>query len=1372
MEPIDSELGEPTSLSRKKPKLGATLQPLQTLEPTTTGYMAQTPVVDSPTPDSVAFEAQHKRKEGTSWDSYMGSMWRQDSITDGLMAHIAGKQLVPDPDYSVFAEKEWQERTAGVWPEYQKELADATSPAQAIYIQGQLMQKQEDLIRLGDMGMAGNTARFALGALSPENLAMGVVGGMVTKGVRAYKMAGAMNAAKGAVGQAEALAGFRAAEATTAASKGAVATGMASASAGNVAFEKLRQSVNFEDDSTLLVEAGIVGALFPLPFEIAAQRSASRLVAAASHEHSLMKMLAKADRGEVLTPMEHKALDGTLKAHEAVKAAERGEMSPEAARKALDEIMGPQLPDEMRWMKQKLAPEIEAHASRVMDELIPARVNERVRQQLGASDQLRLGHDPVVDAKGTPVRSTQTLTVSRDGSVLQPGQTTPSAGDILAAKAKAQITAEKGLTKAARASKALERIQATRKATMRASKEGAPKTPNEVLLGDKPVEAPVATVEAPKDATPAQPISSPVEAHQGPMMGETVRFTSKKTGEQIYGIREGIRESDGWHIIRDEDGTLHNIHPTRLEEMAPPEGFVPGGSAGSAQALPMGQGNVEQQLSRLNSDKLRWDYFAQLNRSKSEEVRSLVFSLVKDPLQVDNKVAQGMTASEWKSHYRRTVGGEFHRESRQAARDAAQAMGLKWWQRSDFNYEFHSLTTQLVRGDLTIEAAHPQIAPMLQKAAAAQRNTYAKMLKIMQEAGVKGADELTPNEFYVNRVWHHDNIRKAEEKHGRSAVLQVLANAINSPGLNGDVAKAGRFLDAVKKLEFANVAQNLHLGAKDMGTLRGELARYLGKAEIDTIVDTMFEAKEASGGDAGRMGNLKYRFDIAENMSMDTPAGVLKVADLFENDSRVLVDRYLNSTGGWAGLAKHYIHSEADWNARIKEIGDKSVEKGIPSDQVAKEAHMLQDLFSNIVGRPMSNHDFSTTARTAAALRGYTRSVSLGQLGLTAAFEMKQAIGIMGYRAFATQVPSIGKFFQAMRDGFIPDDMLARDIEHMVGFGSEMSSGYARAQEIEDGFLGQTLTRFESFANKASHATDLMSGNASFTSLTRQLSAKMATQRLTDFATGRKVLEPKMRERLVGWGIDDDRIDMVFNQLKAHAELNPQNGKVEGINWEKWSEDSQGTYQDFQTAISRMTRDAIQDHDIGETMPFMHSTLGKVFGELKSFFLVAHAKNMLKNFSYMDQTALQIWSIAFIGEAMAYSMQASFNFAGQPDKLHEMLSPEKIGLAAAFRSPVSGMLPFLINTGYQVGTGGESLVGPEMTSSGNGRTLMPPSAQAFGRLWALPSTGVGLLRDNGNVTRQEGADAWRSIPVIGSIYGGRAVGSYLSSTLPVKEVKH
>jgi hypothetical protein len=1375
------------------------------------------------------------REDKATTGDYIGSIWRQDGLVDGAVASLVGSQLMPDESYNPHTPEVWAELTQGISPEYHAAFFDAHSAPHASLIRDRLVQKQEDLTRLGDMGVPGTIGRLALNVLMPDQILAAMAGGWVTRGARLGELALAGRKVTG-VAKAAAQAGVKAEQATLAASGTAKALGIGAGGAGNAAFEQIRQNMNFEDDSSEVVFAGLLGAALTTPFAFAGRKTEQRIAAAATREKAAMQAMRDLDQGKVLDVETAKILDDTLKAHATIRDLQAGRLTPDEARARLDEQAG--LRDQ-EWLNQHRE-ELSAKGNAMLDQMFPeSRVVPGVRKNLGIDDKapLQLGHTP--GAKNWTADSTipmgqskpdapvagllghtpgtknwtaeGTLKVNKHGQITNVADVATARAELEArfatvlrdlkkhdpAAAKKLNKAEwvdnelaklaggespasiKDQIKAARA-REIEQRRLDREATAKIdqtlldSTDKAPKATSKASQ-DADLEARFASqideaTGAPNEAqatTPAAapdaPAVAPPKAPADPFpVGKYVEFTKRNSEDEFDGIIESV---DGEFVkIKDDNEVVHTVHESRIfKPVEAPSGFLKG-SVGSAQI-----GAIQDvALQTTAMSKARLDIFATLNRSDSDEVRKLVFDLVKDPIQVDDVSAQGWTASEYKSHLRRTIAGAFHRESRQAANEAAKLMGIPIWARMSgvWDGEFHSLVSRVTRGE-DLSATHADILPHLQKAATAQGKVYKALIDEARKAGVKGAEDVADNALYVNRIWDHKGIRNAELVHGEDAVHDLLARAIKVPGLTGDVGKAKSFLRTVRKLEFSPVMQNIHLYAQDMASLRKTLAAEgkLDDADVNNIVDMMFESTANTGGDAGQAKNLKFRFDLDETMSVKTPEGPLRISDLFENDSRVLVDLYTNSMAGHIGLAKKGIKSQAEFMERVRKATDElDANPAFDKGRAKRDLQLLQDIYSNITGKPMSTQDFSPSARLAATMRGYSRSLMLGQLGLTAAFEMFQAAGYMGVKTALRQMPSFRQFWHAIRSGHIPDSQLARDVELMAGFGHEMDMSYARQHEIDDSGVGRMITKAESGANKASHAVDLLSGNASMTSMTRQWAGMMAVQDMHDFATGAKKLTDDHRKRFVGNGMDHFEVDSVLADMKSYTTAN-KGGKVETVDWEKWSKESPDTYEKFQLGLSRKVRDAVQDQDLGETMPFMHTTLGKVVAELKTFMLVSHAKNFLKNLHYRDGTTLQVYMVSIVGNAMAYMTQTSINYAHDPDKLREMLTMERVAQAVVARTAALGISSLGIELGYNVATGGETLLSGGSANTGN-RTLVPPSLLVAQRLAHAPSILSGIAAPWATTTQQEARELTGLVP---NLFGVRNLGNAIVNSLPKSE---
>lgn len=1254
--------------------------------------------VEYPMPAPVRAEQQQQRQDATSVGDYASAMYHQDSFLNGLLANYAGNEITPQEGYNPFTDPQIAEMQKGLWPEFRDQLYQATSPAHAQYLHSLIVDKQHEQTILGDLGWKGNTARFIAGAAAPENLLAGLAGGWAARGVTAVRMAGAAKAATQAapglerVKAAEAVAAATADMAKAGSSAPAVAAGIVSGGVVNAALEKLRQGTNFENDGGLVAEAFLFGSALAgvaAPFGVRSQR---RIFTAAAAERDALAALRKAATGEALTEAEQAVVKEVVDAHAAIKQLDSGHV---------DGTDAEGLAGAMARVQERVDA-LHGGASKMTDAEFLAAEQQRVRAALESM------MNDVFPDRGQPVPKG------------------PSQEDLAKLEARA-----------------------ARSDALWAARNDVPLLRTSGL----PPEDPQALQKALDRVNGELPLKGKLQAELDKARADLSAARAREAEARAQGATADAKAAAFAQAEADAAAQKARDFEMMLNEREIRDaGFGPN-SIGAGQT-----GNLMQDPGgEIAFHKARFDLFAKLYSSKNSVVREMAFRLIKDPIQVSDEFAQGWTASELKAQYRRTIGGRFHREFADSLVEATKALGLPFWKRWElvnggWTRDFSEMVTKVARGDAQVLADNPQIATHLQRGAGALKRLYADMLSEAKANGVRGAEMITPdpNGNYVNRVWNHNRIRDAILKHGEPAVVQAVANAIRVPGFAGDTAKAASFLQAVRRLEYSSVFKDIQMHGRDLHTLRGLLAKEgLPDQQINDLIDVMFETHNAGKeADAGVAPRLKFRFDLDENLPTHTPYGVLKVSDLLENDARLLADNYINSMGGHSALAKKGFSDRAEFEAWVRKADEEhGGSQSAMTDATAfnGEKKWLYDLYDHITGAPMSMQDHSMPARIANGLRGYTRAALLGQLGIVAMFEMGQAVSLAGVRAAYLQMPTFRQFIHAARRGYVPSRQLARDIEQMVGFGNEMAAGYLRQHELADGFYDSSLTRWENFGNKASHVTDVLSGNASFTSFTRQLAGMMTVQKHVDFAHGTRKLTDKARARLVGHGLDAENIDAVLGDLKRYSDVGP-NGRVEKLRYDEWQRANPVTYEQYQLALSRDVRDAIQDHDIGETMPWMHNTLGKVVSELRTFMLVSHAKNFLKNAHYRDAVTLQLYSISAVANALAYVSQTALNYGNNPAELDKRLSLDWIAKAVFMRTAAFGMVPSLYATMYDTATGGHSFTQPGLTANTDNRNLLrTPSYLVAGKLLSVPPAVVGPMF-GATTTSKEARDALTGLP--------------------------
>lgn len=767
---------------------------------------------------------------------------------------------------------------------------------------------------------------------------------------------------------------------------------------------------------------------------------------------------------------------------------------------------------------------------------------------------------------------------------------------------------------------------------------------------------------------------------------------------------------------------------------------------------------------------IRWDIAQTFDNNLNPHIRQLGFDMVKNAIGWEGDRAQGITISERKERIRRVVAGESHYTMRDALNEAIKARGINLYDRirSGFDKNFYELTTRLARGDQEVLIDNPDLAPHLKKSAAAMRKYFDVMGDRAMKSGLVGAENLPIGQNYVNRVYLFDKIRELAKTHGDEAVWGMFANAFNNTKIRGDMKVARNFVEAIQALEYKTNMSDLLLNAKDMTTLRKTLEDHgLNDGKIDAIINVMFDAKDV--GDSGMPSNLRYRMDLDENASFTTPTGqVIKIADVLENDARLLIDKYTSTMGGYIAFAEHgWIDPKSEFARRIREadnwVGENST--GYDMNKYVADKQLAQDMFDHISGRPMSTQSFSRFDRFMGAMRAYSRSVFLGQLGIAAASELKNAMALSAFHGAWSQMPNFAKLITMVRKGIPVDDQLAKDIQHIAGFGNEFAMQYGRQHQITDHTYGRGISQFEKFSDKASHVVDVISGNSTFTSATRNLAAKFVTQHLYDIGAGKKDLDPGLTQRLVHNGIDKDNIKTTLADLNKYSVVD-ERGVVKSIDWENWKQENSKTYGDFTLAMERFSRDGIQDHNIGETMPWMHTTTGKIIAELKTFNLVAHAKQFLKNVHYQDRTSAMVFMTSFVGEAMTYSLQTAMNYAHNKDELDKRLTPERISKAAIQRMAALGVLSYVIDTPHKYVTG-KSFFGEGTTNTDNRDLFMTPSLMLMKRMVGGTQTAFQAMSPVADsvTTKQEMKEALGVLPGVNT-WGARNIVDFVSSHYP------
>ena len=305
----------------------------------------------------------------------------------------------------------------------------------------------------------------------------------------------------------------------------------------------------------------------------------------------------------------------------------------------------------------------------------------------------------------------------------------------------------------------------------------------------------------------------------------------------------------------------------------------------------------------------------------------------------------------------------------------------------------------------------------------------------------------------------------------------------------------------------------------------------------------------------------------------------------------------------------------------------------------------------------------------------------------------------MPYRGLVRVIPEFKSMLKRAANGEL-EDPVARDMEAFAGIGVDrrihQSMNKYDAHDIYVEGRGDFIDRVGLAAQPLKRITADISGMAPITAGLERAAGRIAVQSLTDLAFGIKSInfkkigrgtkEQDIAKRMESLGLNADMSQRVFEQIRDKAVTSPsvffKSRKIRRINLDAW--DDVDARDAFVLAVSRWTRQSIQQNDVGNLNIHMTSTMGKILSQFRTFMLVSYSKQFLHNIKRNDFAAYSAMMYSSFFAGLSYTAQMHANAIGRSDKeefLRERLSPVEIGKAAFQRSSYASLFPALIDTG-------------------------------------------------------------------------------------------
>ena len=783
----------------------------------------------------------------------------------------------------------------------------------------------------------------------------------------------------------------------------------------------------------------------------------------------------------------------------------------------------------------------------------------------------------------------------------------------------------------------------------------------------------------------------------GLFLGGGLSALFHRSGKAGLTDNQKLNEDAANDILHDtaEDSSYNATRSVGAMEVLQPKDFLSKTSEEILEGMPNLPKTTKNWLQKLLP---RIDIVGRLLQSENKAVRVIGKLLAEDGVGwkgVTNDIAATQIATKLRYVYQVL----YKRVSNNAFDKWYANTTYRWYEKPFKRKEFMRQVSDHIRGNTSKDKN------VIEAAEAISQN-YKRILKDLKDNGVKGFDGVMENARYLPRVHNVERRHMLYRRYGEKNVIELVARGIRK--FNNDIEQEDATAIAkayLKKLDDAP-DKIVDFGADNAARME-ELLKELD-LEDSVVESIMFAMRKKSGQKTGVPSQAKFRLGIDETASITTPQRTyadadediskvfrndldeeIRFSDLLENDAEVLMDNYIHQMSGHIALARKGIHSKADFEKLIKTAIDENKNLGLGDKHIST----LRTLYDSVLGRPLESTN-SFWQKSTRVFRDLNFMTYMNQVGFAQIAEFGNALGMVGWRTMALQIPEIRRIMKA---GVDDDDFLS-EMEVLVGLGTER-------------MRGEVMTRFDDITPEASLTGKLdvimgmgrkvtadISGMMPITSFMHRMTARAMGQKFLNLAyravddlgeVKLSKLSKTDRNRLKSYGMTDEGLENVLKHIKKFANDGKSDmfkGKrLKKFNTEKWAKTEEGrrAISDLSDAMFVMGRKAVQENDIGTSVWGMHTSTGKLLTQFRSFMLNAYTKQLQYNIEMMDVQTANMFMSSIMFAGVGYVLQTKANATGRHDEkeyLAKRLTPEEIGKASWQRAGWASILPMMADT--------------------------------------------------------------------------------------------
>lgn len=778
----------------------------------------------------------------------------------------------------------------------------------------------------------------------------------------------------------------------------------------------------------------------------------------------------------------------------------------------------------------------------------------------------------------------------------------------------------------------------------------------------------------------------------------------------------------------------------------------------------------------------RRDISARFNKMNSALSRDFGWKSVRDGVgAADKTIAQGETASQMAHRTEALMQSKWQPAVNSAWTEHARDNGLRMFDtagRADF---FEQV------GD-HIRNPKSDAPPAVKRLASEAQHHFDEVRQHMQANGVPGWEGITSAADYLPRVpkrrgfedvFGAKTVRHADfiENVVMPAMRSKWEHNVGEGGVNEDTLKAvaTAWLDRMHtKAMDQGQALHMNLSMKDTDSIEALLR---GAGVEESKIQAMVEPLKAGNKERAGHARTKTRIDMDEKYRAtltgdDGKEYDVGISDLLENNIQHIIPSYGREQMGWAALhQKLGIGSQSELDAYRLQMGEEAAKA---KDDVAA-THRLFDIATySILGRSTSENPDAALGRWGRLVRDNAHLSMMGQVGFTMMAELGPTIAYAGLRATLKAVPEMKGMLKRMKNGTF-EHPVANMLDDICAPGTDWSRNpaYLRTDDFGHGrwndadvsntVAGQINTKINSGLNKLDNAQQVAkrvisvaSGMAPMQTLLQRFAARSSMHRLIDFAN-RDILKQAHIDRLRNSGMSEADQAMIFAKLKGTKNL------------DQMEKDFHGWTPQEKTALSsymwNVTRHQVIEGDVGDTIQLMHSDIGKMFSQFRSFMTTSYTRHLLNGLHMRDWQTFGMMTTSTFFATMGMAARSYVNTIGDPEGRERQLAPGALFKAGFMQSSFSSIIPMVIDTAWHDIAQQDPVFAYGRSSGLQSGILGIPAIGTLQRLYAIAGIPAHAIDPNKQVTKQDFQAAWSAL-WFSNVTGWRNVGAAAARQLP------